>query len=131
MSSSSGAPKVAHTRRNPFNREASTAHIMHHVMAKTAGINSKGRLKGGSGCRKVSRVVLDKPVEVTVLPGGGTKKATSNESRAAFKKQTRVVQWYDPAHRGKYRIGLRQAVTNITGKLEYQGLDDSGKPIWG
>lgn len=107
-----------------------TKDMMTHVMAKSAGVNTKGRLVGGTRCSKTSRVVLKKPTLVIHLPGGGTTKATSLETRTAKAKVTQVVQWFDPMNRGKYHIATRKAVTGITGKLSYQGQDASGKPVW-
>lgn len=121
----------AKVHREPVHREANTASIMHHVLAKTGGINSKFKV-GRESRPRCSRVVLSKPTVVAVLPGADVHARTSksNDRKTAYVKVTRFVQWYDPSNRPKHAMSLREGVKGITGKLEYQGVDERGMPIW-
>ena len=123
--------KIARVHREPMHKESSTAAIMDHVLARRSGVNTRGRV-GRESTPRTSRVVLDKPVTVTVLPGGNvdSRRSSFNDRALAYKKDTKIVQWYDPAHRGKYRVAARPGVKGITGKLQFQGVNEKGAPIW-
>ena len=112
-----------------MNAMTQTASIMHHVLSSGSGVNTKGNQRPRTGAR-VSRVVLKKPVIVHILPGSGMTSGDHNGTKTSRVGVTRYVQWYDPAHRGKYSIQGRQPVKGITGKLTYQGKDERGNALW-